>query len=112
MSNNLEDILLEDSKSIANELEEFYDELEGKTVLIAGGKGFLGTYFTSVLTKINETLSKPMKIIVLDSLITSKDKKDDEKSENEENLEMEFKEKEKIFDPKKIYKDESSPTKL
>ena len=76
MSNNSEDIFLEDIKSIANELEEFYDELEGKTVLIAGGKGFLGTYFTSVLTKINETLSKPMKIIVLDSLITSKDKKD------------------------------------
>ena len=76
MSNNSEDIFLEDIKSIANELEEFYDELEGKTVLIAGGKGFLGTYFTSVLTKINEILSKPMKIIVLDSLITSKDKKD------------------------------------
>ena len=76
MSNNSEDIFLEDIKSIANELEEFYDELEGKTVLIAGGKGFLGTYFTSVLTKINETLSNPMKIIVLDSLITSKDKKD------------------------------------
>ena len=34
------------------------------------------------------------------------------KIKNEENLEMEFKEKEKIFDPKKIYKDESSPTKL
>jgi dTDP-glucose 4,6-dehydratase/UDP-glucuronate decarboxylase len=77
MSNNSEDIFLEDIKSIANELEEFYDELEGKTVLIAGGKGFLGTYFTSVLTKINETLSKPIKIIVLDSLITSKDKRDD-----------------------------------
>tara|TARA_Y100000310_G_scaffold94901_2_gene92707 strand:- start:9264 stop:10313 length:1050 start_codon:yes stop_codon:yes gene_type:complete len=75
MSNNSEDVFLEDIKSITNELEEFYDELEGKTVLIAGGKGFLGTYFTSVLTKINETLSKPMKIIVLDSLITSKDKK-------------------------------------
>lgn len=77
MSNNSEDIFLEDIKSIANELEEFYNELEGKTVLIAGGKGFLGTYFTSVLTKINETLSKPIKIIVLDSLITSKDKRDD-----------------------------------
>ena len=34
------------------------------------------------------------------------------KIQNEENLEMEFKETEKIFDPKKIYKDESSPTKL
>ena len=34
------------------------------------------------------------------------------KIKNEEALEMNFKEKEKIFDPKKIYKDESSPTKL
>ena len=34
------------------------------------------------------------------------------KIENEEELEMEFKEKEKIFDPKKVYKDEPNPTKL
>ena len=34
------------------------------------------------------------------------------KIKNEEELEMEFKEKEKIFDPKKVYKDEPSPTKL
>ena len=34
------------------------------------------------------------------------------KIKNEEKLEMEFKEKEKIFDPEKVYKDESSPTKL
>ena len=31
---------------------------------------------------------------------------------NEEELEMEFKEKEKNFDPKKVYKDEPNPTKL
>ena len=31
---------------------------------------------------------------------------------NEKELEMEFKEKTKIFDPKKVYKDESNPTKL
>ena len=31
---------------------------------------------------------------------------------DEEKLEMEFKETEKIFDPKKVYKDESNPTKL
>ena len=31
---------------------------------------------------------------------------------NEEELEMEFKEMEKNFDPKKVYKDEPSPTKL
>ena len=34
------------------------------------------------------------------------------KIKNEEKLEMEFKEKKKIFDPKIIYKDEPSPTKL
>ena len=34
------------------------------------------------------------------------------KIKNEKELEMEFKEKEKIFDPEKIYKDEPNPTKL
>ena len=34
------------------------------------------------------------------------------KIKNEEELEMKFKEKEKIFDPKKVYKDEPNPTKL
>ena len=34
------------------------------------------------------------------------------KIKNEEELEVEFKEKKKIFDPKKIYKDEPNPTKL
>ena len=34
------------------------------------------------------------------------------KISNTEELEIEFKEKKKIFDPKKIYKDEPSPTKL
>ena len=34
------------------------------------------------------------------------------KIKNEENLEMEFKETKKTFDPKKVYKDEPNPTKL
>ena len=34
------------------------------------------------------------------------------KISNIEKLEIEFKEKEKIFDPKKVYKDEPNPTKL
>ena len=34
------------------------------------------------------------------------------KIKNEEELEMEFTEKKKIFDPKKVYKDEPNPTKL
>ena len=89
MNNNLDDVFVEDVRIIANELSEFYDELEGKTVLIAGGKGFLGTYFKNVLTKINQTLSKPTKIIVMDSLITSKDK-NDEKETNVEFVEQDI----------------------
>ena len=34
------------------------------------------------------------------------------KIENDEKIEMEFKEKEKKFDPKKIYKGQSNPTKI
>ena len=34
------------------------------------------------------------------------------KIKNDEELEMEFKEKKKIFDPKKVYKNEPNPTKL
>ena len=34
------------------------------------------------------------------------------KIENNETIEIEFNEKEKVFDPKKIYKDEPNPTKL
>ena len=34
------------------------------------------------------------------------------KIKNEEEVEIEFKEKKKIFDPKKVYKDEPNPTKL
>ena len=34
------------------------------------------------------------------------------KIKNEKELEMKFKEKKKIFDPKKVYKDEPNPTKL
>ena len=34
------------------------------------------------------------------------------KKQDIKELEMEFKEKNKIFDPKKIYKDEPNPTKL
>ena len=81
MSNNLDEVFVEDIQNVAEELSEFYDDLEGKTVLIAGGKGFLGTYFKNVLTKINQILSKPTKIIIMDSLITSKDKNDENNSD-------------------------------
>ena len=80
MSDDFDDIFIEDIRLIADDLSDFFDELEGKTVLIAGGKGFLGTYFVNVLSQINETLSTPMKIVIMDNLITSKDKKNNPSS--------------------------------
>ena len=80
MDDNSSDIFLEDVRLIAKDLNDFYDELEGKTILVAGGKGFLGTYFVNVLNQINETLSIPMKIVIIDNLITSKDKKNNHSS--------------------------------
>ena len=74
MSDNSNDVFVEDVRLIANDLNDFSKELEGKTVLIAGGKGFLGTYFVNVLNRINETLHAPMKIVIIDNLITSKER--------------------------------------
>ena len=74
MSDNSNDVFIEDVRLIANDLNDFSKELEGKTVLIAGGKGFLGTYFVNVLNRINETLHAPMKIVIIDNLITSKER--------------------------------------
>ena len=89
MNKNLDDVFVEDVRIIAKNLSEFHNDLNEKTVLIAGGKGFLGTYFKNVLIQINETLSKPMKIIIMDSLITSKEK-NDEKNPNIEFLEQDI----------------------
>ena len=75
MNDNSDNIFTEDIRLIVDDLSSFFDELEGKTVLIAGGKGFLGTYFVNVLNHINEVLSTPMKIVIIDNLITSKNKK-------------------------------------
>ncbi|MBI3553562.1 MAG: NAD-dependent epimerase/dehydratase family protein [Elusimicrobia bacterium] len=47
-------------------------EFSGKTVVLCGGCGFLGRYFTAFFNQLNETaLKKPCRLIVLDNLITS-----------------------------------------
>jgi UDP-glucuronate decarboxylase len=48
-------------------------ELAGKTVLITGGRGFLGRYFVAVFARLSEkVLKQPIKVIALDNLITSR----------------------------------------
>lgn len=60
------------------DIEEIYDRnkqllesLSGKTVVITGAAGFLGRYFLGVFAKTNESLSEPIRLIGIDSYITS-----------------------------------------
>lgn len=69
-----EKTVFEDLQVILSDIKHFSHLLENKRILIVGGKGFLGTYFVKVLQEFNKTLSKPVEIIILDNLITAKDK--------------------------------------
>lgn len=68
-------IFEEDVQNIIDDIKEFSGVLANKRVLVVGGRGFLGTYFVKVLTSLNQLLKKPSKIIVVDNLITAKDRK-------------------------------------
>lgn len=60
-----------DISEIVSRLEPVANELSGKTILLTGGRGFLGRYFTEVITSLNEQLDHPLKLIVVDNLITA-----------------------------------------
>lgn len=54
-------------KSVAREAKV----LSGKTVLISGGAGFLGSYLVATIAKLNrQVLTKPCRVISLDNYIT------------------------------------------
>ncbi len=68
-------IVAGDVASIAARLGARARKLEGKTLLIAGGAGFLGSYIVAVLDHLNRTqFKKPCKVIVLDNYITGSKK--------------------------------------
>ena len=65
------DIIGEDLKEISSEIKDISPRLEGKTVLIAGGAGFLGKYLVSTFDYLNKnSLNTPCNVIVLDNFIT------------------------------------------
>ena len=67
-------LLKTDIDEIITRLRPHATDLEGRTVLITGGRGFLGRYFTEVFAALNATvLEKPARIILLDNMITSGD---------------------------------------
>ncbi|MBU2459313.1 MAG: NAD-dependent epimerase/dehydratase family protein, partial [Nanoarchaeota archaeon] len=65
------DIVNEDIREISYEIEDISHNLEDKTVLLAGGAGFLGKYMISTFDHLNKNLlKKPCNLIVLDNFIT------------------------------------------
>ena len=61
----------EDIDEIINFLDKEYEKFENKNILLTGGRGFLGRYFTQFFLNINKLLNKPCKLISVDNLITS-----------------------------------------
>lgn len=66
-----EKIVQEDIASIAKGLGKEAKKLEGKTVFLSGGGGFLGKYIISALCYLNDhMLAKPCRVISVDNFIT------------------------------------------
>lgn len=64
-----------DLNLITEEISDIAKDLEGKTVLISGGSGFIGSYINSVLYLLNKkVLQKKCKVISLDNYITGSKK--------------------------------------
>lgn len=64
--------LATDQSEIVEHLGKTAKAFEGKTILITGGRGFLGRYFTETLVFLNKhVLSKPCRIVSMDNLITA-----------------------------------------
>ena len=65
-------VLQSDIEEIVRLLGDHANQFAGKRVLISGGRGFLGRYFTEVFHRLNqEVLAEPCEVAVLDNLITA-----------------------------------------
>lgn len=65
-------IVQEDVKNIVNTVKKETKALEGKTLLISGGAGFLGSYMTAAILKLNsDYFKKPCRVVIMDNYITS-----------------------------------------
>jgi UDP-glucuronate decarboxylase len=61
-----------DIQEIVTKLGDKARAFEGKTILMTGAAGFLGTYFKATFALLNQSkLTRPCKVIALDNLITS-----------------------------------------
>jgi UDP-glucuronate decarboxylase len=61
-----------DLTEIVSRLGEEAKHFAGKTVILTGGRGFLGRYFIDVFAALNaDVLETPVRLVVLDNLITA-----------------------------------------
>jgi UDP-glucuronate decarboxylase len=61
-----------DIDEIAQNLDDKAQDFSGKTILLTGGRGFLGRYFTEVFAHLNEhVLTEPCTLVAMDNLITA-----------------------------------------
>ena len=61
-----------DIADIAKRLEPLYEHLIGKHILLCGGGGFLGRYFTALFQHLNRKIfSEPCKLTVLDNFVSA-----------------------------------------
>lgn len=68
-------IFSQDLNNIIRNLNKEIKHLEGKTILISGGSGFIGTYLNATLYQLNKKyFKKKCKVISLDNYITSSKK--------------------------------------
>lgn len=67
-------IFLKDIEMILENISSISESFRNSRVLIVGGKGFLGTYFVNILKHMSKTLDNSIDIIVMDNLITAKDR--------------------------------------
>lgn len=67
-------MLKSDIEEIVTRLGDSAQLLTGKTILLTGGRGFLGRYLTDVFDALNQrVLEEPVKVAILDNLITAGD---------------------------------------
>lgn len=63
-------IIEEDLANINKGIGKEARVLEGRTLLISGGAGFLGSYFVGAIHLLNRKFAKPCRVIVIDNYIT------------------------------------------
>ena len=60
-------LLNEDIDAVYLNTKNIVKKLEGSTILITGGNGFLGKYFLEIFKKYNEVFKKKLEIVVYDN---------------------------------------------